>query len=243
MAEDTVNVNSKPDARDEASPFKPIEPGRKRRWRQTLLKGFVFLFAISYLVISYYRAPILTEVGRFLILEHPPQNSDLIVCLAGGNIERGLATADVYQRGLAPQIFIAREELPDSYALLKEKGIEYPRNVDLLAMVLTRLGVPKSAILMGDRPVKSTIEEASLIREVVKKRGYQSILIITSPTHTKRAWLTFRKVFEKMDVRILMLGSPYSEFRPENWWKKRKYIRTLIIEYQKLIFYVLRYGL
>ena len=225
------------------SATRPMEPERKKSWKQDAFKWLMFLLVILYVLLTYYHAPILTRVGRFLIVTHPPQKSDLIVCLAGANIERGLAAADAYQKDLAPRIFTAMEEPPDSFELLKEKGIEYPRSVDLQVRLLTELGVPQSAILISDRPAKSTIEEAEMLKEVAVEKGYTSILVITSPTHTRRALLTYKKVFEKIDVRILMYASSYSKFNPEDWWKQRRYVRAVIIEYQKLLFYFLRYYL
>lgn len=220
---------------------KPVEPERKKLGRAGLLKWLFFLLALLYVLFSYYHTPILTLLGRYLIVEHPPQKSDLIVCLAGGNVERGLAVADAYQKGLAPRIFMAREVPPDGFALLKERGVGYPENVDLMVNLLEGLGIPQSAFLTSDRPSKSTFEEATLVRELVKKSNYNSLIIITTPYHCRRAWLTFRKVFEKSDVRILMLPSSYSDFKPADWWKKRRYVREVIIEYQKLIYYRLKY--
>ncbi|MBW1913123.1 MAG: YdcF family protein [Deltaproteobacteria bacterium] len=229
----------------------PIEAEGKLITKQNILRWFIFLLFIIYLLLSFLHVPILTRLGRYLILEHPPQKSDLIVCLAGGNIERGLAAVDAYRDGLAPQIFIAREELPDSYELLKERGIKYPESIDLMIILLKESGVPESAILTSDAQVKSTIEEATLVREEVEKRGFKSLIILTSPTHSRRAWFTYRKVFEDSDVRILedsdvrilALPSKYSKFKPEDWWKRRRYVRDVIIEYQKLIFYAIKYFL
>ena len=221
----------------------PIEPEGKRIKRQDLLKWIFFLLAVIYILVSYYHAPILKGVGRYLIVEHHPQKSDLIVCLAGGNIERGLAAAEAYEKGFAPHIFISREEPPDGYELLKERGVHYPASVDLLIILLEGLGVPRSAILMSDGVVKSTWEEAKNIRELVEKKRFRSLMIITSPTHTRRAWLTYRKVFKGLGVRILMIPSKYSGFKPEEWWTERRYVRHVIIEYEKLIFYTFKYFL
>jgi uncharacterized SAM-binding protein YcdF (DUF218 family) len=220
---------------------KPIEPERKRMGKAWVLKWLFFLLAIFYVLLSYYRVPILTGLGRYLIVEHPPQKSDLIVGLAGGNVDRGLAVADAYGKGLAPRIFVAREDPPDGYALLKERGVNYPESVDLMRIILEGLGIPRSAFLTSDRQAKSTFEEANLVKDVVMKSGYSSIIVITTPYHSRRAWLTFRKVFEENDVRLLMLPSPYSDFNPADWWKKRRYLREVIIEYQKLIYYTLKY--
>ncbi len=231
----------KPYPEESAAGLKTDDPEKKRIKKQQLLKWLFFFFFVIYLLISYYHAPILTRMGRYLILEHPPEKSDLIVCLAGGNIERGLAAADAYRSGLAPKIFVAREELPDGYELLMEKGIRYPETIDLMRSLLKDLGVPESAIIRNDTQVGSTIAEAQIVKKIAEQKGYKSLIIITSPYHSRRAWLTYRKVFEDSDVRILALPSKYSLFRPEDWWKKRRYVKKAIVEYQKLIFYTLKY--
>jgi uncharacterized SAM-binding protein YcdF (DUF218 family) len=241
MSDDLENMDQD-DYQEDASPdSRPIEPERKKMGRVGLLKWLFFLLALLYVLFSYYHAPILAHLGRYLIVAHPPQKSDLIVCLAGGNVERGLAVADAYEKGLAPRIFMAREVPPDGYGWLKERGVDYPETVDLMMKLLEGLGIPRSAFLTSDRPAKSTFDEANLVKDVLMKSDYNSIIIITTPYHCRRTWLTFRKVLEENDVRILMLPSSYSDFKPEDWWKKRRYLREIIIEYQKLIYYMLKY--
>jgi len=223
--------------------MEPIEPEGKRINRQDLLKWAFFLLALVYILLSYYHAPILIHLGRYLIVEHDPQKCDLIVCMAGGNIERGLAAAEAYEKGFAPHIYISKEEPPDGYELLKNRDIDYPESIDLMIILLEGLRVPRSAILISDGVVRSTWEEAMAVRELVERKGFRSLMVITSPFHTRRAWLTYRKVFKDLDVRILMNPSKYSGFKPEGWWKERRYVRHVIIEYEKLIFYTFKYFL
>jgi uncharacterized SAM-binding protein YcdF (DUF218 family) len=138
---------------------------------------------------------------------------------------------------------MAREEPDDGYDLLRERGIDYPDNVDLMMMLLEQQGISRSVFLTSDRTVDSTIDEAEYIRDLVIEKGYKSLILITSPTHSRRAWLTFEKVFEERDVRVLSLPSSYSEFNSEDWWEQRKYVREVIIEYQKLIYYTFKHFL
>lgn len=241
MSDDLKNEDKVDYQEDTFQDSKPIEPERKGMGKAWQLKWLFFLLAIFYVIFSYYHVPILTGLGSYLIVEHPPEKSDLIVCLAGGNVDRGLAVADAYGKGLAPRIFMAREEPPDGYKLLKERGVNYPESVDLMRKLLEGLGIPRSAFFTDDRPSKSTYEEAKLVKDVVMERGYSSLIVITTPYHSRRAWLTFRKVFEENEVRLLMLPSPYSDFRATDWWKKRRYLRDVIVEYQKLIYYKMKY--
>jgi uncharacterized SAM-binding protein YcdF (DUF218 family) len=219
---------------------KPVEPEGSKRGRSSLLKWFFLLVFLVYLLLSYSYAPILTAIGKYLFVSHPPQESELIVCLSGENVERGLATADAFKRGLAPRIFLAREEPPDGYDILRERGIPYPETIDLLSMALKRLGVPESAIIKSDLPSGSTWEEAELVKQLIGNRNYKSILLITSPTHSRRTYLTFRRIIGDKDCRILVMPSSYSKFRPEDWWHSRRYVKEVILEYQKLIHFSLK---
>lgn len=219
----------------------PIEPERGKTGGISWVKGALFLMVIIYFALSYYSTPLLTVAGKTLVVEHPQVKSDLIVCLSGRNIERGLAAADIYLQGYAPRIYAGRERRPDGTSLLRERGISYPETVDLLKGMVVQLGVPESAVIVGDEPVNGTFEEAESVRDLVRTRGYRSLILVTSPTHTRRAWLTFRKVLDDDNVRISVIPTPYSDFNPGNWWKDKKYLREVINEYQKLMYYYFRY--
>jgi uncharacterized SAM-binding protein YcdF (DUF218 family) len=226
-------TSTQDESSQKASPFKP----------STILKWLVFLFIIIYFLALFFHVSLLTGLGRYLVIEHPSEKSDLIVCMGGGNIDRGLATADAYKEGLSSNIYISKEKLHDGYELLEEKSIKYPEEGDLLERLLLDLGVPGSAIIRSNLEADNSWDEARLIRDEVEKRGFKSIIIITSPTHSRRCWLTFRKVFEGTDVRVLSLPSKYSKFNVEAWWKDRSYLRDVLIEYEKLVYYILKYGI
>jgi len=223
---------------DETKPeSESIEPVGMKLTKLTWIRWVVFLLFVAYVLLSHYHASILTAFGRYLVVDQPLQPADLIVCLAGSNIERGLETAEIYHMGMAPLVFITREEPLDGYNLLQMRGLDYTESVDLLKELLEDLGVPSSVILTDNTTVNSTLAEAELVRKVVQEGGYDSLIIVTSPFHTRRTLLTFRKVFDETGVQIRMRYSRYSEFNPEDWWKNRRYLRTVIIEYQKLIYY------
>jgi len=219
-----------PDAR-------PIEPERAPSTSLSVFKWILIIAVFFYILLSYFHGPILTQLGKYLVVQHPATKSDLIVCLAGGDVERGLASAELFAKGLAPRIFIAREPIPDGLETLKQKGIAYPESVDLVMMIFKGLGVPETAVIRGDRPVQSTFEEAERVGALIKEKKYRSLILVTSPTHLRRAWLTFRQVIPDKDFRITVIPTPYSKFRAEDWWKTRGYVRELILEYQKLICY------
>jgi len=228
---------SPPEDRSRIPDATPIEPESAASTRLSLFKWVLFTVVFFYILLSYFHGPILSQLGQYLVVQHPPAKSDLIVCLAGGDVERGLASADLFARGLAPRIFIAREPLPEGLETLKQKGIAYPESIDLVTMIFRGLGVPESAVIRSDQPVESTFEEAERVGALIQDKKYRSLILVTSPTHSRRAWLTFRKAIPDKDFRITVAPTPYSKFRAEDWWKNRRYVREVIIEYQKLVYY------
>ena len=218
----------------------PIDQEASKSGRISLVKWLPILIILIYFALSYFRIPVLTAMGEYLVVSTPPEKSDLIVCLAGNNIERGLATADAFKMGLAPRIYIAREEVPDGYWELKQRGVQYPESIDWLVMLLKGLGVPEAAVIRGDTPSRSTWEEAELVKGLAEKMNYKSIILITSPIHTRRTYLTFKKIMGEKEYRLFVVPSPYSEFKAQSWWQSRKFAKEVLWEYQKLFHYTLK---
>ena len=217
----------------------PIDQETSRPGRISVVKWLPILIILIYFALSYFRVPVLTAIGEYLVVSSAPEKSDLIVCLAGNNIERGLATADAFKMGLAPRIYIAREEVPDGYWELKQRGVQYPETIDLLVMILKGLGVPEAAVIRGDTPSGSTWQEAELVKGLAEKMNYKSIVLVTSPIHTRRTYLTFKKIMGEKEYRLFVVPSPYSEFKAQTWSQSRRFEREVLVEYQKLFYYTL----
>lgn len=216
---------------------------KRRRSRLSIWKWIFFLIFILYFVLTAYRIPLLIKLGEYLVVEHKPQKADLIVCLGGPSVGNSLAAVDAYQKGLAPYLFKAKERTPDGLDYLKRRIENYPTKFDLFTMITEGFGIPEEAIFSPDKRVGSTIEEARLVRTFVLKRGFRSLIVVTSLMHSRRAYLTFRKVLEDSEVKVISLPSHYQQFNPKEWWKRHEYTKELIIEYQKLIYYKFKYRI
>ncbi|MGM0665434.1 MAG: YdcF family protein [Thermodesulfobacteriota bacterium] len=221
----------------------PIEPDSGASNRKPVLRWILFIAFVFLMVLTAYHEPILERLGGYLVVSHELEDSDLIVCLSGRVIERGLAAADVYREGFAPNVFIAPEVPPDGYEALARHGIEVPVSIDIIRRILMKMEVPESAVIEGGIPAGSTMAEAMMIKALAREKGYTSFIVVTSPPHARRAWWAFRNVLDEEDVVVRMHPTSYSGFRAEDWWKKRRYVREVILEYQKLAYYALKYYL
>lgn len=216
---------------------------QKATSRFSLWKVLLFVVIAIYFVLTAYRVPILITLGEYLIVEHKAKKADAIVCLAGQsqNIERALAVVDAYRQGLAPAIIRALEREPDGFTDLKKTVRDYPTSFDLFVRIVRGFEIPEKAIITSTQRAESTMSEAKIVRDLVLDRGFKSIIVITSRTHSRRAWLTFKKVFKNTNVTIISLPSRYQQFNSKNWWTKRSNTKEFIFEYQKLIYYKIAY--
>lgn len=219
---------------------RPIEPKSTRFKGQSIIKWIFFILLIAYMAISYYRVPILTALGNYLIVEQPLKEADLIVCTPGSPLEQSLTAADLYKRGLAPRIFIPEETPPDGLQILKEQGGRYPETSGLFIATLKSLNVPESAFIVGKLAVDSIREEAEEVKEMVMEKEYRSMIIVTSPSSARRVYLIFEKVFEGEKLEIMISPSQYSDFKANNWWTRDKYLNEVVFECQKLLYHTIK---
>ncbi len=200
----------------------------------------VALLAVAALAVAW----LLPAAGRFLVEGDPPEHADAIVVLAGSYPDRVLEAVELYREGLAPHILLCREPDTGGSRRLAELGVTLPRPSDLNRMVAEQLGVPASAIEVLERAGGSTYDEAEIVLDQVVRRGFTSILLVTSKYHTRRAAAIYRFLAGER-VKIIVRPAREDDFQSERWWRDRISTRRLIIEYQKWLNFLLvdRWGL
>ena len=151
----------------------------------------------------------------------PPVPADLLVVLSGGAAERTETALGLFRQGLAPRILITdKEGFPDP-----------------AFRWLERQGVPHRALLAPIAPAASTLEDAWCIREAVKRDGFKSVLVVTSPYHCRRARAILRHVLEPLGVRVTVVGSASYYMDPAHWWRSAQGWRLVPAELGKLIWW------
>lgn len=85
--------------------------------------------------------------------------------------------------------------------------------------------------------VNSTEEEAGVLAECVRAQGWQSIRVVTSDYHTRRAGMIWRKTVHAagLPVKMTIHGVDDPEYRAAGWWRERRYAKTWFLEFTKLV--------
>jgi uncharacterized SAM-binding protein YcdF (DUF218 family) len=182
------------------------------------------------------------RLGTFFAREDALQKSDAIFVLAGTEMTRPLEGGDLYQEGYAPRIVMTRETREPAFAIIEHRGAKISSQVERARDVLIELGIPATAIIIPDRIHDSTAAEAITLRELARVNHWQTVIIVSSKFHLRRAHFAFERELRGTGVRVLMRGSRYDDARPERWWRQRSDVRDILQELPKFVAYLCGLG-
>lgn len=181
------------------------------------------------------------NAGHWLIKEDEPLNADAIIVLIGSVPDRALEAADLYRKGFSDKIIMVRSDA-FSYKMLEEHDVFLQTNTVQTYLAIAGLGVPEDNIIILPGDATDTGDEALTIREYLRSHtDLDSLLLVTSPSHTRRAYMIFKQAFKNYpeNIKFFVVPSKYSRFRPEKWWTRKNDIQIVLLEYMKFINFIL----
>lgn len=179
--------------------------------------------------------------GSWLLKDDVPVHADAIVILMGSFPERVLQAVDLYREGKADRIIIV-EEYMGPFRQLEERGVDILSNTEQAVKSLVSLGVPADSIILLPGDARSTLDEArSVGRYISLNRENDTLLLVSSSAHTRRAWMIFKTALGTRNNNLCIGVSPsaYSGFNPDRWWRRKEDIQTVITEYLKIASFIL----
>ncbi len=172
--------------------------------------------------------------GYWLQLAENPRPADAIIVLAG-SFERSLYAADLYQQHYAPRIYLSIPAHETLAGQLEALGIVLPDEVDIHKQILLKKGVPARDTLTFGHGSLSTAQEAAALKTQFAHPG-ASLLVVTSPYHTRRAKLILERAFADTGISITVVATPYEEFH-KDWWRSQASARNTVLELAKIAYY------
>ena len=193
--------------------------------------GWVAIGALGLLLL--FRRLWLRLIGKCLIVADPLSSANAVVPLAGGGLERVGNAVSLFQGGYADWFLATNPPL-------SIPGVQRPYG-DLVRGEAISRGVPATRVLVISTKVETTLEEAIAIRQLIRERGWRSLIVVTDPFHTRRARLIFRQVFRGTGVDIVFRPANGHWYRANAWWQSPRGLRETALEYLKLLAHVLGY--
>lgn len=206
--------------------------------RRRIIKLGAIALAI-YLLIFY--TPLVWFLASPLKISQPPEKADCIVVFAGGVGESGKAGqgyeervqygVELYKKGFAKHLIFS-----SGYMYIFKEPV-------VMEALAVSLGVPKNAIILEDK-ASSTYENVKFTRNILSEKGWDEILLVSSPYHMRRVFLVAKKITP--EINIIYTPVPNGRFYKhgintfgKKVWKQVgvQQIRALIHEYLAIIYY------
>ncbi len=168
----------------------------------------------------------MNDKEKFLVLisNERLKKADAIVLLEGDGLNRVKPAADLYLQGWAGRIIVSGGIYTPDYG-------SYPS--EYLAPELVKSGVPSEKIVIEGKS-QHTREQAEEVLELARRNDWKIIILVASPHHQYRAFLTFLKVMKEKQIKIQIINSPARELPwfEETGWGKR--ITLIDSEFEKI---------
>jgi uncharacterized SAM-binding protein YcdF (DUF218 family) len=159
---------------------------------------------------------IFRNVGRWLVVQDPLQQATAIAVLSGRMPDRALEAARLYRQGYAKRVWLTRSTEPG--AMLAKLSIPFVGEDEYNRMILVREGVPDSAIEVLDPPIVNTADEMQTIGMALQKEKARTVILVTSPVHTRRTKALWKKIASEDGTALLR---PVSDdgYDGAHWWR------------------------
>jgi uncharacterized SAM-binding protein YcdF (DUF218 family) len=167
--------------------------------------------AIACLSAVYFLTPfLLNEAAEGLIREDRLVKADAIVAMGGDNrCNRERRAAELYHQGWADNVVVSGV----SFAWGFHTGEAARRFV-------MGLGVPGERISMISETL-NTRAEARELEALMRERGWNSAIIVTSAFHSRRATYTVEKASPGRSFYSSPVPTGSPEWTPRDWWARR----------------------
>jgi len=170
--------------------------------------------------------------GRWLIREDPLSRADAIVVLSGSMPYRAEEGGRLFQLGEAPEIWLTRPESPT--AALQKLGIQYVGEEEYSHQVLLRMGIPASSVQVLQDEVVNTEQEVIEIAKEMQRTKKSSVIIVSSPQHTRRIRALWGRLAAK-DLHAIVRAAYEDPYNPDHWWRNTHDVFSVIREMLGLV--------
>lgn len=210
-----------------------------RRIWLILLAAIVVLIAALALPDS--RHALLRAAGWVLVVDDTVAHVNVIVIAVDDYGAGVLEAANLVHQGIAPRVALFSDPPDVADREFARRGVPYYDAAALSVKQLHALGI--STVEVIERNVSGTEEEASVLPRWCAEKRYDSVLLVTSPDHSRRVRRALRRALAGHGIDLLVRYSRLSPFDPDGWWHTRTGIRTELVESEKLVLDVLRHPL
>jgi uncharacterized SAM-binding protein YcdF (DUF218 family) len=189
---------------------------------------------LAIVLLALFHQRLLLAMGDHLIIRDQLHPADVIHVIAGEDYRTDYAI-QIFKQGLGKKIFFT-----GGWCVFHK--YHHGRHGEERSM---SQGVPSDAIAYDDSSVISTYMEAERLKEWIDRQPnpIRSVIVVSDPFHMRRARWTYRRLLgDRVEVQMAPVPMEKTPYR-RRWWTDRASRQYVLEEYQKSLYYILRYQL
>ena len=196
-------------------------PRHKQKWNRRFFSAFLLLALMVLGMIA------LRGVGGWLVREDPLDHADAIAVLSGGLPYRAEGAAKYFEAGYGNEVWITRPEGPSEQ--LKELGVSFTGEEEYSRQVLIHLHVPETDVRILPGTIINPQQEVEEIVRELRKGSKASVIIVTSPQHTRRVKALWKRLADK-NLTAIVRAAPNDPYDADHWWRNTRDALSVVRE-------------
>jgi uncharacterized SAM-binding protein YcdF (DUF218 family)/glycosyltransferase involved in cell wall biosynthesis len=174
-----------------AAPRPRWEETLRRVYRHARIRAVQMVLAVAVAYALVFHTNMVWWAAAPLRVSAPVAHADAIAVFAGGVGESGKAGGGTQER---IQHAIDMYRTGEAAHLILSSGYVYSfPEAEVMRTLAVDQGVPPASIVLEKRST-NTYQNVSFVHEIMRERGWTSVLLVSSPYHMRRALLVWRKV-------------------------------------------------
>ena len=207
-------------------------------WKSTFIKKYNELFytnikKVSLIIVLFliiFKSPFMPFFGNFLVVEDELKSAKIMVVFSGDgennyhNLSFQRRVLDIKKiKNMYPKIKVV---LTGRAAIFKES--------EIIKSLLIYDGIKQKDITIIKEDPYNTFENIKVVNDYLKKKNTNNIIFLTSPYHTYRSKLIWKKNFPEVNVIIpKMIDAPEKKIR---WGLSYSKVKIIFYEYLAIIY-------
>jgi uncharacterized SAM-binding protein YcdF (DUF218 family) len=162
------------------------------------------VWLITIIIVLIIAAPLF--IGWYLSPQDVLEPSDAIVTVSGGDTNSRIEkTVELYTEGWAPVVIFSGAAAEGEVS-----------NAEAMKNIAVKQGIPATDILIEEYS-QDTEENAEFSADIIKKKEFSKIILVTSPYHQRRTYELFKE--ELPGVTIINQSALDEDWRKKGWWE------------------------
>ena len=176
--------------------------------------------------------PFLRSAGWVLVVNEPVGPADIIVISPDSGGAGALEAADLVLSGIAKRVAVFADPPSGEDKEFIRRGLPYEDGAARQIRQLTWLGV--TDITQIPRTDAGTEGEGDVLPPWCEQHQFQTVVFVAARDHSRRSRRVIDRAMKGHLTQVIVRPARYSSFDPDQWWKSRGGVRTVIFELQKL---------